>query len=113
MTKLNFESNVLRPCFVIVNTKPGRYDEKKKSFVDFEKEKVKAFFHRWYEYKNVAGTSSFVRDYPPGQISLLYAVVEFEDGHIELVKPQKIIFVGTENKMKDYDFGEVENGACR
>ena len=95
MNKLNFESNVLRPCFVN------------------GKKKRKGLFHRWYEYNQVLEPSLLVGGTPGGQISVLYAVVEFEDGHIGLVNPTSIIFVGTENKMKDYDFGEVENGACR
>lgn len=114
MTKLNFESNVLRPCFVVVPVVgSGRYDKNKRSFVDFKREKLKAFFHRWYEYKNITGGSLMIGGPPLGQISRLYAIVEYEDGQVCLVEPQDIIFVGTKQKMKDYDFGEVENGACR
>lgn len=112
MTKLNFESNVLRPCFVIKKTGEV-YRTNKGVFDNTKTQKVKALFHRWYEYKNIAEGSMMIGGPPPGQVSWLYAVVEYENGQIGLVEPQNIIFVGTENKMKEYDFGEVEDGACR
>lgn len=53
---------------------------------------VDAYFHRWYEEHSVIDPSPMIGGHPGGQISRLYGVVEFRDGRVELVHPNKIRF---------------------
>lgn len=57
-----------------------------------------ALFHRWSDWANVrdaimVGTTS-------GQIAQTYAIVEYEDGQIDIVHPQSIKFL--DNISKNY-----------
>ena len=109
MESLGFDAKdcLLRPCFV-VKVAGTRLRTRKGACGDVKEEKVKALFHRWYEYKNIVEGSIMTGGHPAGQVSWLYGVVEFEDGKVGLVEPQNIIFVGTEKKMKEYSFGDEQ-----
>lgn len=109
MASLGFDVKdcLLRPCFVVKVT-GTRLKTSKGVYGDVKEEKVKALFHRWYEYKNIAEGSMMIGGPPPGQVSWLYGVVEFEDGQVGLVEPKNIIFAGTEKKIKEYNFGDEQ-----
>lgn len=64
----------------------------------------KALFHRWTEEAGVLPPSIMKGGHSGGQIRTAFAIVEYEDGTIALVLPQKIRFI--DNKFKEYDFTE-------
>lgn len=53
----------------------------------------KAYFHRWVEISNVIDASPLVGGHPGGQIKYTLGLVEYEDGKIEQVSPERIQFV--------------------
>ena len=83
--------NELRPCYV----------NKKKGI-------CKALFHTWEHYSTVIDAGLMVGSHPAGQISVLYGIVEYEDGTIDRVDPSMIHFCDSKEKMSKYDFGEEE-----
>lgn len=62
LTQMNDQVHPIRPCYV---------------------RKKKALFHRWIEMTFPKGSSFFHQT---------LAIVEFEDGHIEQVRPKSIVF---------------------
>lgn len=68
---VSFSNSEYRPC--IVNGK-------------------KAVFHRWHEFCTVVEASPLIGGAPAGQIKYTLGTVEFEDGTIAEVEPQKIKF---------------------
>lgn len=52
----------------------------------------RAMFHCWTEYKTVLEPSMLVGGGNGGQVSILYGLIEFEDGHCECVRPGNITF---------------------
>lgn len=68
MTGLKTTSG-LRPCIVSSHRNPMR----------------KALFHRWFEQQWTVGEEAHIGGRPAGQMSRLYAIVEYEDGSIGAV----------------------------
>jgi hypothetical protein len=64
----------------------------------------KALFHRWADRAELRGPSALGT--PGGQLCLLLGVVEYEDGQVSEVYPDKIRFL--DNKLAGYDFTEKE-----
>lgn len=62
LTQMNDPVHLIRPCYI---------------------GKKKALFHRWIEMTFPKGSSFFHQT---------LAIVEFEDGHIEQVRPKSIVF---------------------
>lgn len=62
LTQINDPVHLIRPCYI---------------------RKKKALFHRWIEMTFPKGSSFFHQT---------LAIVEFEDGHIEQVRPKSIVF---------------------
>ena len=62
LTQMNDQVHPIRPCYV---------------------RKKKALFHRWIEMTFPKGSSFFHQT---------LAIVEFEDGHVEQVRPKSIVF---------------------
>lgn len=60
---------------------------------------VKALFHRWEDYAAVLEPSPMVGGHPGGQIRYTYAIVELEDGQVKEVKPSKVVFSDTSERM--------------
>ena len=52
----------------------------------------RAMFHRWTEYKNVVPPSPLAGGHCGGNISVLYGLIETEDGKCKLVLPENIQF---------------------
>ena len=72
----------------------------------------RAMFHRWTDYKNVVPPSPLAGGHCGGNISVLYGLIETEDGKCKLVAPENIkfadgggfgdcVFLGDEGKEKD------------
>ena len=60
---------------------------------------VKALFHRWEDYAAVLEPSPMVGGHPGGQIRETYAIVELENGQVKEVKPSKVVFSDTSERM--------------
>lgn len=93
--------NQLRPCLVRV----GVSDEKG----DLKKELVKALFHEWVNKSEVVGASPLRGGHPGGQLSMTFALVEYEDGNMDLVLPSRVKFLDTKYFMDQYSFEGVRN----
>lgn len=61
---------------------------------------VKALFHRWGQHSRVVEPSPMVGGAPGGTVSYILGVVEFEDGRVKPVFPEKIRFV--DNMFDEY-----------
>lgn len=88
MTEMRI-SPELRPCVVSSYRNPKR----------------KALFHRWFEQQWTAGEEVHIGGRPAGQMSRLYAIVEYEDGSIDAVDYPCITFA-------PIDFNEYSWGWC-
>lgn len=64
----------------------------------------KALFHRWTEEAYVLPPAILKGGHSGGQIKTTLAIVEYEDGFIREIQPQKIRFI--DGKFKEYDFTE-------
>ncbi len=64
----------------------------------------KALFHRWTERAELRMASALGD--PGGQLCQLFGIVEYEDGQVSEVYPNKILFL--DNKLAGYDFTEKE-----
>lgn len=69
-------------------------------------ENIKALFHCWNYRSELYGASLMIGGHPGGQVSGTFAIVEYEDGTVHEVEPQKIRFV--DNTMCEYAFPEME-----
>lgn len=81
-----------RPCYVL--ERPSR-----KGAIE-ERVKHKALFHKWTLEQEPVGPGLTVGSHPGGQISRTMAVVELEDGKTRLVVPELLLFVDTEETMR-------------
>lgn len=99
-----------RPCIVhIREISYKRWNGKEHDIVIKRKEEThKALFHCWSHRSELVGESPLRGGYPGGQISGMFAIVEYEDGTIHEVEPQNIRFV--DNLMSEYAFPEM--GKC-
>lgn len=64
----------------------------------------KALFHRWTEKKEIVSPSVMCGGHSGGQIQQTFGLVEFEDGSVAEVYPNKIKFVP--GKLNQYAFPE-------
>lgn len=62
----------------------------------------RALFHSWYEIYDVVKPSPMVGGHPGGQISYIVGLVEFEDGHVELLEPRMIRFIDGNQIFDNY-----------
>lgn len=84
----NIEINFgVRPCIVTQNG-----------------EEKKALFHIWNNFAKPVAADVYAGGCPEGQISIVFGIVEYEDGSVDEVRPAQIRFV--DNKIKDYAFEE-------
>lgn len=60
---------------------------------------VKALFHRWEDYAIVLEPSPMVGGHPGGQVRQTYAIIELENGQVKEVKPSKVVFSDTSERM--------------
>lgn len=67
-------------------------------------EEKKALFHMWNNFAKPVAADVYAGGCPEGQISIVFAIVEYEDGSVDEVRPAQIRFV--DNKIKDYAFEE-------
>lgn len=84
----NIEINFgVRPCIVTQNG-----------------EEKKALFHMWNNFAKPVAADVYAGGCPEGQISIVFGIVEYEDGNVDEVRPAQIRFV--DNKIKGYAFEE-------
>lgn len=62
----------------------------------------KALFHRWEEFSKIVAPSPMIGGHAGGQITETFAIVEYEDGTIQEVQPNRIKFVT--GIINEYDF---------
>lgn len=67
---------------------------------------AKALFHKWVDYQKPVPGGITPIDPPPGQIKCTFGLVEYENGQVEEVSPNKIEFC--DNKIKEYAFDEFK-----
>lgn len=67
-------------------------------------EEKKALFHMWNNFAKPVAADVYAGGCPEGQISIVFGIVEYEDGSVDEVRPAQIRFV--DNKIKDYAFKE-------
>lgn len=109
--KMNVEMNAPRPCYI-----KGR----------------KGMFHRWVEKedllikcsaflpsKKLEALKHQLEDFgvvPNGceseRVKNTYALIEFEDGHVEEVPPTTITFFDSDRYFKEYAWEEAQNDGC-
>lgn len=77
----------VRPCIVKQNGK-----------------EKKALFHMWNNFAKPVAADVYAGGCPEGQISIVFGIVEYEDGSVDEVRPAQIQFV--DNKIKGYAFEE-------
>ena len=65
----------------------------------------KALFHCWEHYSDVVEASPLIGGAPAGTISCVYAIVEFEDGHVMRIHPYNVKFCNPPHS--EYSFAEV------
>lgn len=68
----------------------------------------KALFHRWFEYSQIVAPSPMVGGHSGGEVKAVLALIEFEDGTVEELFPNKIRFL--DNYFSEYDFSLCERG---
>jgi len=68
---------------------------------------VKALFHRWGQHSTVVAPSHLQGGAPGGTVSYILGVVEFEDGRIAQVFPEKIKF--EDHTFDEYYWGEEQS----
>lgn len=98
-----------RQCMVHIpaKTKTKRNTDGGKSIKIIEEEQdIKALFHCWDHRSELCGTSPLMGGHPGGQVSGMFAIVEYEDGTVHEVEPQNIRFV--DNAMCEYAFPAME-----
>lgn len=67
-------------------------------------EEKKALFHMWNNFAKPVAADVYAGGCPEGQISIVFGIVEYEDGSVDEVCPAQIRFV--DNKIKGYAFEE-------
>lgn len=98
----------LRPCIVHVPEEREYFYEKRerKCRVKKSAKDVKALFHCWDFQSELLGASPLMGGHPGGQVTGMFAIVEYEDGTIHEVEAKQIRFV--DNPMCGYVFPEME-----
>ncbi|SHO50107.1 hypothetical protein [Anaerocolumna xylanovorans] len=72
------------------------------------KNKRMALFHKWIDKSEIISPSPMVGGHSGGELKFTMAIVEFEDGTVRCVLPERIQF--TDNEFRKYCF---EKGAER
>ena len=54
---------------------------------------IKAFFHCWEQYSQIVEPAILKGGHSGGQISMVFGIVEFEDGSVNRIHPHEIKFV--------------------
>lgn len=94
----------LRPCLVYTKEKKGAINETST---------VHALFHAWAHEAEVIAQSLMRGGHPGGQLSHTFALVEFEDGTVKMVNPERVKFLDNAEKFEEYDWSmndkEVKN----
>lgn len=67
-------------------------------------EEKNALFHMWNNFAKPVAADVYAGGCPEGQISIVFGIVEYEDGSVDEVRPAQIRFV--DNKIKGYAFEE-------
>ena len=67
----------------------------------------KALFHRWHEYRAIIEPSVLRGGHAGGQISELFAIVEFEDGSVKYIRGSHIRFI--DSIFNEYAFCDTKN----
>ena len=67
-------------------------------------EEKKALFHMWNNFAKPVAADVYAGGCPEGQISIVFGIVEYEDGSVDEGRPAQIRFV--DNKIKGYAFEE-------
>lgn len=83
---ITFTTSEYRPCFV---------------------KNQRALFHRWEENSEIYAPSLMVGGHNGSIVKYTCAIVEYEDGHVERVKPEAVTFV--DHLIKEYAFPESED----
>ena len=65
-----------------------------------------ALFHRWEDNSETYAPSLMVGGHGGGVVKYTCAIVEYEDGHVERVKPEDVTFV--DHLIKEYAFPAEE-----
>lgn len=65
-----------------------------------------ALFHRWEDNSEIYAPSPMVGGHAGGIVKYTCAIVEYEDGHVERVKPEDVTFV--DHLIKQYAFSAEE-----
>lgn len=68
----------------------------------------RALFHKWEENSEIYAPSPMVGGHNGGVVKYTLAIVEFEDGHVERVRPQDIMFI--DNYFHEFDFTDNQEG---
>lgn len=88
------QNEQLRPCMVkvseIIETYQSHPDREKKIRVAKEAETKKGYFHTWGV--EAYTTNGYLVGTVPGQVSMLYGLVEYEDGTLHKIDPERVIF---------------------
>ena len=61
-----------------------------------------ALFHRWEDNSEIYAPSVMIGGHGGGVVKYTCAIVEYEDGHVERVKPEDVTFV--DHLIKEYAF---------
>lgn len=64
----------------------------------------RALFHRWEDNSEIYAPSLMVGGHDGGVVKYTLAIIEYEDGHVERVKPEDVRFA--DNLIKQYAFPE-------
>lgn len=88
----------LRPCIVKIMKYPNRKINQC-SKIEPEEEIHKGYFHTWGSVEYV--TNGYLAGTIAGQISMLYGVVEYENGTVHRVPPECITFADRKESEKE------------
>lgn len=89
----SFHENTVKPCSDFYDiSKRNRYRLCK---VDGEE----ALFHGWSQEARVIEPSPMIGGHPGGQISVTWGIVEYLDGRVVRVVPEKVSFLDTSRHL--------------
>lgn len=71
----------------------------------------RAAFHRWVEHNYIQGPGLTIGSPLGGQVSYLMALVEFESGQVEEVRPNDVVFrdFAVNRLFGEYIYGDEEH----
>lgn len=68
----------------------------------------KCIFHRWEDRAEVIGESPFCGGHPGGQLRNVFGIIEFENGTVKEILPNKIQFLDSQRRFKQFDFTQKQ-----